>query len=81
MVPVRRVVNGPSHGELLERPLLKDSEPMRFNNQGTLFALTPEEVEDLADMIGESDPEDGQDSVGREPRDADVDDIPPFLCV
>ena len=57
VVPIRKIANGPSHSDLQERPLLKNSEPLRFNNQGTLFALTPEEVEELADMIGESDPE------------------------
>jgi 5-methylcytosine-specific restriction enzyme B len=57
VVPVRKVINGPSHGDLLERPLMKNSEPFRFNNQGTLFALTAEEVEDLADLISENDPE------------------------
>jgi 5-methylcytosine-specific restriction protein B len=57
VVPVRKVINGPSHSDLMERPLLKNSEPLRFNNQGTLFSLTPEETEELADMIGENDPE------------------------
>jgi 5-methylcytosine-specific restriction protein B len=56
-VPVRKVINGPSHGDLMERPVLKNSEPLRFNNQGTLFSLTPDETEELADMIGENDPE------------------------
>jgi 5-methylcytosine-specific restriction protein B len=57
LAPLHKVINGPSHGELLERPFLKDSEPLRFNNQGTLFALTADEVSELAEMIGENDPE------------------------
>ena len=57
VLPVRKMINGPTYSELLDRPVLKNSEPLRFNNQGTLFALTAEEVEDLADMIAESDPE------------------------
>jgi 5-methylcytosine-specific restriction protein B len=36
---------------------MKNSEPFRYNNQGTLFELTAAEVEDLAEMIGENDPE------------------------
>ncbi len=55
--PLVKVVNGPSYSDVLERDLLKKSEPMRFNNQGTLFALTEDEVEELADLIGENDPE------------------------
>lgn len=57
IVPIRKLSNGPTYEQLLERPVLKNSEPLRFNNQGTLFALTPEEVDDLADMIGDKDPE------------------------
>lgn len=57
VVPVRNIINGPSLSDLIERPLLKNSEPLRFNNQGTLFSLTPEETEELADMIGDNDPE------------------------
>ncbi len=57
VVPIRKVINGPSWEEILERQDLKSSEPVRFNNQGTLFSLTPQEVEELADMIGEKDPE------------------------
>jgi 5-methylcytosine-specific restriction protein B len=57
VVPIRKVMNGPSWEEILERQDLKNSEPVRFNNQGTLFSLTPQEVEYLADMIGEKDPE------------------------
>jgi 5-methylcytosine-specific restriction protein B len=57
IVPVQKIINGPTYEELLERPTLRNSEPLRFNNQGCLFALTTEEVEDLADMIGEKDTE------------------------
>lgn len=57
VVPVRKVINGPSLSDVMERPLLKNSEPLRFNNQGTLFSLTPEETEELADIVGDNDPE------------------------
>jgi 5-methylcytosine-specific restriction enzyme B len=55
VIPVRQVSSGPTWEELLARPKLKNSEPVRFNNQGTLFSLTPQEVEELADLIGEKD--------------------------
>ncbi|HOK45112.1 MAG TPA: AAA family ATPase, partial [Bryobacteraceae bacterium] len=35
---------------------LKNSEPMRFNNQGTLFALTEEQFEELADVLVQRNP-------------------------
>ena len=57
IVPVRKIAEGPTHSDLMERPVLQKAEPFRFNNQGTLFALTPEETEELADLIGENDPE------------------------
>src|SRR5262249_12623860 len=57
IAPARKLVNGPTYDELLERPILKSSEPIRFNNQGTLFALTEPEVDELADAIGENDPQ------------------------
>jgi hypothetical protein len=56
-VPLRRVARGPSWQELCESPVFKNSEPVRFNNQGTLFALAPAEAGELADLIAAQDPE------------------------
>jgi 5-methylcytosine-specific restriction enzyme B len=46
---------GLSWEELQEDPILKHSEPIRFNNQGTLFSLTPEEADYLLDQLAERD--------------------------
>jgi 5-methylcytosine-specific restriction protein B len=52
-----RVENGPSYHEIAADPLLKESEPMRHRNQGTLFALTEDESGHLFDVLIERNPE------------------------
>ena len=49
--PLTRVTNGPTYEDLLKEPALAGSEPIRFNNQGTLFSLTAAEVEHLLGMM------------------------------
>lgn len=53
LVPVARVKDGHTLDELQADPVLKNSEPLRFNNQGTLFALTPEEADYLLARLAE----------------------------
>jgi 5-methylcytosine-specific restriction protein B len=52
-----RVENGPTYQEIAADPLLKESEPMRHRNQGTLFALTEGESAHLIDLLIERNPE------------------------
>ena len=54
--PVTRVANGPSYAELVTDAALKDSEPMRFRNQGTLFGLTSAEADYVLAWLRERDP-------------------------
>jgi 5-methylcytosine-specific restriction protein B len=54
--PVAKVSNGPTYEELQKHPILATSEPIRFHNQGTLFALTPMEAEALLADLAERDP-------------------------
>lgn len=54
--PLRRVTNGLTYAELQADPKLSKSEPMRFRCQGTLFALTDSEAEELLTLLGERDP-------------------------
>ncbi|MGC2236395.1 MAG: AAA family ATPase [Pyrinomonadaceae bacterium] len=37
--------------EILDNPVLRDSEPMRHRAQGTLFSLTSEEAKEMASML------------------------------
>ena len=53
---VANVQNGPSYAELRDDPRLANSEPMRFRNQGTLFALSSDEADYLLALLGERDP-------------------------
>jgi 5-methylcytosine-specific restriction protein B len=53
--PVARVANGPTYEELVKSPELRTSEPLRFRNQGTLFALTSEEATYLLAWLTERD--------------------------
>jgi 5-methylcytosine-specific restriction protein B len=67
---VADVVNGLTYEELEADPRLAQSEPMRFRNQGTLFALTADEADYLLALLRERDPElsaddDERDSVGQ----------------
>jgi 5-methylcytosine-specific restriction protein B len=64
--PLRRVPYGPTYSELQADPALRDSEPMRFRCQGTLFALTADEAEYLFALLSERDPELGAYTTGRE---------------
>lgn len=54
--PLRRISQGPTWDELRQDPVLGDSEPVRFNSQGTLFRLTAEEARVLFDRLIERDP-------------------------
>lgn len=68
--PLARVSNGPTYDELLKHPTLSASEPMRFRNQGTLFALTSAEAGELLAWLIERDPAlpvpetDSEDTIG-----------------
>lgn len=57
LMPVARVKDGHTHAELLDDPVLKNSEPVRCRHQGTLFALTPEETDCLLAQLAERNPE------------------------
>ena len=57
IAPVDRVKNGLTYDELAADPTLKVSEPMRFRNQGTLFALTADEAEQALALLTERNPE------------------------
>jgi 5-methylcytosine-specific restriction protein B len=54
--PVHRIRDGLTYSELQADSTLKDSEPMRFRCQGTLFALTADEAEYLLALLTERDP-------------------------
>ncbi len=53
--PETPVDNGLTWEEMLQDPILSRSEPIRFNNQGTLFSLTPEEADHLLEQLAERD--------------------------
>lgn len=55
--PLRRVNNGSTYNDLAEDSRFKDSEPMRFRCQGTLFGLTSSEAEYLESILVDRDPE------------------------
>ena len=55
--PVERLDQGLSYDELKQDAVLVQSEPMRFNNQGTLFALTEPEAEHLLVQLAERHPQ------------------------
>lgn len=54
---VAKISNGLTFEELQNDETLSKSEPMQFNNQGTLFKLTEEEFDRLAALLTERDPE------------------------
>jgi 5-methylcytosine-specific restriction protein B len=54
--PVARITKGLTYDELQSDPVLKESEPIRFNNQGTLFALTADQASYLLSMLSDRDP-------------------------
>jgi len=51
------LTNGLTYDELLADEILKNSEPMRFRNRGTLFALAATEAERTLTILSERDPE------------------------
>ena len=55
--PVEQLDRGLSYDELTQDAVLAQSEPMRFNNQGTLFALTETEAEHLFVQLAERHPQ------------------------
>jgi 5-methylcytosine-specific restriction protein B len=64
---VANVDHGLSYAELQADSRLENSEPLRFRNQGTLFALTTDEADYLLALLRERDPDlplDSQDSEG-----------------
>jgi 5-methylcytosine-specific restriction enzyme B len=67
---IAQVKNGLTYDELASDRILKGSEPMRFRNQGTLFALTTDEADYTLSLLAERDPDiptyvdDDNDAVG-----------------
>ena len=57
LAPVENLERGLSYEELTQDAVLAQSEPMRFNNQGTLFALTEIEAEHLFAVLAERHPQ------------------------
>jgi 5-methylcytosine-specific restriction protein B len=55
IVPVARVKDGLTYDELAADRILKESEPMRFRNQGTLFGLTVDEADHALSLLAERD--------------------------
>jgi GTPase subunit of restriction endonuclease len=69
LVSVARIKNGPTYEDLTSDTRLNRAEPMRFRNQGTLFALTSAEAEYLLSLLAERDPDlqqhlDGDSAIG-----------------
>ena len=62
--PLARVANGPSYDELIKASELAKSEPIKFRNQGTLFALTGEEADYLLSWLADRDSSLGSLQVG-----------------
>jgi 5-methylcytosine-specific restriction protein B len=54
---VHDVENGLTYEELLADPVLANAEPMRFRNQGTLFALEANEANHALALLTERDPD------------------------
>lgn len=54
---IAQVSNGLTYDELLADPIMKDSEPLRFRNQGTLFSLSTGEASHLFARLTERNPE------------------------
>lgn len=69
LVPVSPIALGLTFEELQNDEVLSKSEPMQFNNQGTLFKLTEDEFSRLAALLSEREPElqkhlESEDAVG-----------------
>jgi len=58
--PITEVVDGVTWAELKAEPILGQSEPLRFNCQGSLFALTTAEADRLLELLARRDPGVGQ---------------------
>jgi 5-methylcytosine-specific restriction protein B len=54
--PVARITKGLTYEELQADPVLKESEPLKFNNQGTLFGLTTDQAGYLLSLLSDRDP-------------------------
>lgn len=54
--PVARITKGLTYDELQADPVLKESEPLKFNNQGTLFGLTADQAGYLLSLLSDRDP-------------------------
>lgn len=57
IAPLLQVKDGLTYDEVAADPLLKFSEPVRFRNQGTLFALSADEAEHALTLLAERNPE------------------------
>ena len=55
--PVEQLDQGMGYDELTQDAVLAQSEPMRFNNQGTLFSLTETEAEHLLVQLADRHPQ------------------------
>lgn len=54
---VEQLDHGMSYDELIQDPVIAQSEPMRYKNQGTLFALTENEAEHALAQLAERHPQ------------------------
>jgi len=54
--PLIRVPNGVAYDDMLKDPILAQSEPLRFRNQGTLFGLTMDEADHVLALLSEGNP-------------------------
>jgi 5-methylcytosine-specific restriction protein B len=55
LIPLVKVSVGLTFSDLQSDRILADSEPLRFNNQGTLFALTSDEADHLFALLADRD--------------------------
>ena len=55
LTPVAKISDGLTFADLQSDKILAASEPLRFNNQGTLFALTADEADHLFALLAERD--------------------------
>ena len=50
------MANGLTYDELVADPILSESEPLRFRNQGTLFSLNEREATKAVALLSERNP-------------------------
>lgn len=55
--PIKKLVNGLSFADLQNDPVLQESEPMRNNCRGTIFALSGDEAQYLFSLLKDSNPD------------------------